>query len=143
MPTLTQGEVNTAFDFGFVTATGYIGNAVWLDEDGDGVRDAGEAGVANVLVSLTLENGTTVTTLTDRNGEYVFANVPAGNHTVTLSAAAVAAAGLVSTFDEDSGTTGVDLSIAVELDFGERHLTADFGLNWDDVATAPATQTIA
>ncbi len=30
-----------------------IGNYVWLDENGDGVQDAGEAGIANVIVTLT------------------------------------------------------------------------------------------
>ena len=32
---------------------GTIGDYVWLDENGDGVQDAGEAGIANVKVTLT------------------------------------------------------------------------------------------
>ena len=29
-----------------------IGDRLWLDEDGDGVQDAGEAGIPNVTVEL-------------------------------------------------------------------------------------------
>jgi len=57
-----------------------IGDTVWLDEDADGVQDAGEAGIENVVVELfnadgtpaTDMNGNPMTTLTDANGNYAF-----------------------------------------------------------------------
>ncbi|MBL7785260.1 MAG: DUF11 domain-containing protein [Chitinophagales bacterium] len=49
-----------------------IGNRVWNDTDGDGVQDAGEAGIESVQVQL--YQGTTLvgTATTDANGNYYF-----------------------------------------------------------------------
>ena len=49
--------IQSAPDQADVRVSGAIGNYVWLDEDGDGDQDAGEAGIPNVLVTLT---GTTL-----------------------------------------------------------------------------------
>lgn len=106
---------------------GTIGNYVWLDEDGDGDQDAGEAGIPNALVTIT--NGTdTYTTYTDASGGYLFTDLPAGTWTVTVTPPA----GLVPTYDENGiGTPNVTV---VNLTAGAEHLTADFGYNW----TTPA-----
>ena len=66
-----------------VTLTG----AVYEDQDGDGIRDAGEPGISGVIVTLT---GTSVVTgaitarnaLTDTNGTYTFANVTPGTYAI-------------------------------------------------------------
>jgi len=114
---------------------GVIGNYVWLDENGDGVQDAGEAGIANTKVELKDAAGTTViaTTYTDANGGYLFAGVPAGSYKVVVTPAA----GLNPTYNEDTGTTAPDSETAVTLAAGEQHLSADFGYNW----VAPADST--
>ena len=58
---------------------GSIGNTVWLDENGNGIQDAGEAGIANVKVTVTTRVRTTYTTYTDANGGYVFTGLVPGN----------------------------------------------------------------
>ncbi|MGS1079241.1 SdrD B-like domain-containing protein [Pseudoxanthomonas beigongshangi] len=73
-------------NFGELAAT--ISGSVWLDGDNDGVRDAGEAGIAGVAVTLpagTLDVlGNPVTqVITDANGDYRFIDLPAGTYTVT------------------------------------------------------------
>ncbi|MBN1779736.1 choice-of-anchor D domain-containing protein [bacterium] len=56
-----------------------VGDRVWSDQDGDGIQDSGEPGVANVTVNLQLGNGTDVTsTTTDANGRYQFIGLTAG-----------------------------------------------------------------
>ena len=52
-----------------------VGNRVWSDTDRDGIQDAGEAGLANI--TLTLYNGATLiaTTTTDALGNYKFTNL--------------------------------------------------------------------
>ncbi len=64
-----QGQFNDTVDFGFVIQPGSIGNRVWLDENGDGVQDAGEAGIPNLVVTLTGTdvngNPVSLTTYTD------------------------------------------------------------------------------
>ena len=51
-----------------------IGNRVWLDADGDGVQDPGEAPIAGVDVQLIdfATNKTVATVTTDVNGNYLF-----------------------------------------------------------------------
>ena len=59
---------------------GVIGNYVWLDEDGDGDQDAGEAGIPNVKVKLCADAACTTvlaTTYTDANGGYLFTKTSA------------------------------------------------------------------
>ena len=84
-----QGSVNETYDFGFFSETGAIGNYVWLDEDGDGDQDAGEAGIPNVLVTLTGNdfegNPVTLTTYTDANGGYIFPGLPPSDAVATPS----------------------------------------------------------
>ncbi|WP_033193868.1 SdrD B-like domain-containing protein, partial [Staphylococcus intermedius] len=50
----------------------------------DGIQDANEPGIENVKVTLTKEDGTTVTTTTDKDGNYKFTDLPNGNYTVTF-----------------------------------------------------------
>ena len=70
----------------------HIINFVYLDLDGDGVRDGGEVGLAGVTVTLRDSNGTVIATKqTNPNGRYVFLRsdgVQAGtNYTATFNTA--------------------------------------------------------
>lgn len=62
-----------------------VGDFVWLDEDGDGVQDAGEPGLSDVTMTLAGPDGKPVTDVlgvpvepvkTDAQGMYVFDNLP-------------------------------------------------------------------
>ena|GEM_PF-694989 len=78
-----DGDRDDTLDFGFVTKTYAIGDKVWLDSDKNGVQDAGEPPVAGVTVELRDGAGTVIaTTTTDRNGRYVFDELPAGTYQV-------------------------------------------------------------
>jgi uncharacterized repeat protein (TIGR01451 family) len=124
---LAAGEAYDTADFGYRPA-GAIGNRVWLDEDGDGVQDAGEAGIPNLKVELYDATGTTLiaTTTTDAEGGYLFGDVPAG---VGYKVVVTPAAGLNPTYDED-GTGTANASLTPVIAAGVEHLTADFGYNW-------------
>jgi uncharacterized repeat protein (TIGR01451 family) len=102
---------------------GTIGNYVWLEEDGDGDQDAGEAGIPNALVTIT-DGTNTYTTYTDANGGYIFTDLPQGTWTVTVTPPT----GLNPTYDED-GIATPNVSV-VTLGAGEEHPSADFGYNW-------------
>jgi hypothetical protein len=126
--------------------TGAIGDRVWLDEDSDGVQDAGEAGIANVTVRLYASDGTTLvaTTVTDSNGNYLFTGVAPGNYIVRVDPASMPA-GLAAnpTYDEDG--TSTPHQSTVTMVGGETYLTADFGYNWspkDDVDNGTGTGAI-
>ena len=108
-----------------------IGNYVWLDEDGDGVQDAGETGIPNVTVTLTGNdangNPVNLTFVTDANGGYLFKGLPPSNgsgYTITVTPPA----GLNQTYDENG--LGSPNATTVVVAAGDEHLSADFGYNW-------------
>lgn len=73
-------------DFGERAAS--LSGHVWLDTDNDGVRDAGEAGIAGVSVSLpagTVDalGNPVADAITDSTGAYRFDDLLAGTYTVT------------------------------------------------------------
>ncbi|MFM7845334.1 MAG: Calx-beta domain-containing protein, partial [Planctomycetota bacterium] len=96
-------------------STATLSGAVWIDVDGDKVRDASEAGVAGVRVTL---SGTDVrsrtvqiTTLTDSTGSYRFTNLPAGTYRITQAQPAALLDG-----PEVLGTVGGTASGTIEAD---------------------------
>ncbi len=74
--TVTGGQTNTTADFGYFVEPAAIGNFVWQDNNEDGIQDAGEPGLPNVKVILTITwpdtTTTEVATVTDSNGYYEF-----------------------------------------------------------------------
>jgi protocatechuate 3,4-dioxygenase beta subunit len=87
--TLVAGQNRTDVDAGLKFTqpqTSSVGDRVWLDTDGDGVQDAGEPGVSNVLVTLYNSVGAPVrSTYTDVNGNYLFTDVTPGTYSVGVS----------------------------------------------------------
>ena len=83
---LATGEDRTNIDFGY-RDLGTIGDAVFVDIDGDGAYDAGE-GLAGITVTLTgtdeLGGSVNLSTVTDADGLYAFTALLAGDYTVTV-----------------------------------------------------------
>ena len=128
--TLTPGAPNNlTADFGYYILPGAVGNRVWLDDqpganatDGNGIQNAGEPGIGNVKVTLTIvypnATVTTVVVVTDgsNNGYYSFGNLlldedfngvgaPEPTHTISVVLAQPALAGLSQTLINASGST--------------------------------------
>jgi uncharacterized repeat protein (TIGR01451 family)/LPXTG-motif cell wall-anchored protein len=141
-----------------VIDNGAIGDLVWNDLNENGIKDGDEKGIAGVTVRLTKPDGTTMDLTTDSNGFYTFADLPAGEYTVTVVVdSVVLAAGedvqLVTAGFFGSGDTSVDPltilaatgdtqltlttpgSYTIQLGAGQIYLDADFGL----VAVLPVT----
>lgn len=118
-------------DFGYAGSSS-IGDFVWHDDNGDGVQDVGEPGLAGVDVELIWPGfdgvaGTpddlTLTATTDVAGAYLFDGLNANDYEVTVVLATVPP-GFVNTFDEDGN---MDDMVTVNLPDSTDHLTADFG----------------
>lgn len=137
---------NLTIDFGFTAPNAALGNYIWLDEDSDGYQDAGEHGLANVIVTLTppagidLGNGVgiAITTTTDANGGYLFSKLPSANgYVVTVDGLQTALSGFSYTVENDAAvdTNDDDLGnqdptgYTVDLSANEVNLSADFGYN--------------
>lgn len=90
--TLTNLPASGSTENNFGELAAAISGNVWLDSNNNGVRDAGETGIAGVSVSLpagtvdALGNPLTAAT-TDANGDYRFIDLLAGTYTVTEQAA--------------------------------------------------------
>jgi uncharacterized repeat protein (TIGR01451 family) len=141
--TLLPGENRTNVDAGInqpPIAPVSIGNFVWRDTNGNGIQDAGEAGVQGVTATVTRVDGTPVTdpsgapvptsAQTDGNGLYSFSNLAPGQYVVSFS---TLPAGLVPTTTNAPGsTTGNDsnglTATSRVLLAGESDVTLDLGL---------------
>ncbi|WP_307495647.1 Ig-like domain-containing protein [Arthrobacter woluwensis] len=115
--------------------TGVIGDRVWNDANGNGIQDAGEAGISGVKVELLDENGQPVldangnpiTTTTDANGAYNFQDLPLGKYKLRFSGApagmspTVPAAGDDRTKDSDINAAGETGTLDLNSDTPEQN----------------------
>ncbi|MDW8267631.1 MAG: isopeptide-forming domain-containing fimbrial protein [Anaerolineae bacterium] len=85
---------------------GRIGDRVWHDLNGNGLQDGGEPGLANVTVRLYRSGDPTplLTTTTDGNGLYSFANLAPGNYVVEF----VPPSGYAFTYPDVGSNDAVD-----------------------------------
>ncbi len=130
--TVAAGEQNLTVDGGLYRKAS-IGDKVWLDANGNGVQDAGEAGIAGVSVKLLSAAGAVLsTTTTDANGNYLFSNLNPGSYAVQV----VAPSGYVFTGKDQGGNDATDSdfdpvtgkTITTTLVSGENDMTWDAGL---------------
>lgn len=109
-----------------------IGNRVWLDTNTNGLQDAGEPGVADVVVLLMdCEDTVLSVTNTDANGLYFFSDLKSGNYNIRVLAPSgytftLRDQGTDDAADSDSDANG--LMICTLLDAGETDLSWDAGL---------------
>src|SRR5439155_1307251 len=82
--TLAAGANRTDVDFGY-RYNGSIGDRVWVDGNGDGVQDAGEAGINGVTVQLLDAASNVIATATTAgDGNYTFNGLTGGTYTVRV-----------------------------------------------------------
>jgi len=128
---LDSGESDLSWDAGIVATPAQIGDKVWLDNNANGVQDAGEAGISGVTVELKNAGGTVIqSTTTDANGLYSFSVDPG-----TYSVAIQTPSGYVITGKDLGGDDAKDSDINASgqtgtytLAAGQTDLTADAGL---------------
>lgn len=84
--TLRSGDDATNYHFGELASSSLSG-FVYRDKNNNGLRDPDEKGIEGVLITLTgtddLGNTILMTTRTDINGRYRFANLRPGTYTIT------------------------------------------------------------
>ncbi len=90
--TIAAGGINLLQDFGYTPTSnpGSIGNLVWIDANGDGTKDGGEAGINGVTLDLYYDsngNGQVDpgepkigSTTTAGGGAYLFSNLPTADN---------------------------------------------------------------
>lgn len=134
--TLDAGEENLDVDFGYRPAADQpatLGDRVWRDNNGNGIQDEGETGIANVEVTLLDGDGNVVAvTTTDDNGLYLFEDVPPGDYIVSVSQPEDFAYAPVNQGDDDAVDSDIEpetgQSAVVTLLPGQVNTTVDVGL---------------
>ncbi|HEX2832809.1 MAG TPA: SdrD B-like domain-containing protein [Thermoanaerobaculia bacterium] len=123
-----------------VTATGdpdvaaaSIGDTIWLDSNGNGVLNAGEDGIARVVVNLyadtdgsgTLTGGDSLvaSTVTNTNGNYLFTGLSAGNYFVDVDETTLPSTSLALTTTDPASTL---ITLAAST-IATQNLNADAG----------------
>ncbi|NAZ17381.1 hypothetical protein GT020_15105 [Glutamicibacter soli] len=142
----TDGEHDPTLDFGFVLPKVTVGDYVWVDEDRDGLQDADEQGIKDVVLTIVGPDGKPVTdvfgkpvgpTKTDADGKYIFEYLPVlkegESYTVTIDreASKEPLAPYVPTIETDDNRDN-DSSIWTATskgltEDGNEDLTLDFG----------------
>ena len=133
-----------SLDAGIVSTRAVLGDKVFDDKNGDGVQDAGEGGVAGVAVTLYAADGVTVvsSTVSDQNGNYLFANLLPGTYVVGFGNLP---AGMELTQQNGAGDNGnntnsdanplTGLTAPITLSAGEVDLSVDAGIRTTPTAT--------
>ncbi|GAA4848541.1 hypothetical protein GCM10023310_28430 [Paenibacillus vulneris] len=129
---LAAGEKNHSIDAGLLPPKGRIGDKVWIDANGDGLQDNGEAGIDGVPVHLYDKNGYLLdTTVTARNGLYEFNHLTSGDYRVEFvlpKGLAFTKKGDGTKRDIDSDADASGRSDLISLGPDEVNLTVDAGL---------------
>lgn len=127
--TLSSGDNADNVDFGYrLTATGSVGDFVWLDLNGNGVWNTGEPGIEGVRVYIdSNSNGMydsgEPSDITDASGLYLIDNLVQGTYTVRVDPSALPA-GVTQTYDLN-GT--LDHRADIGLETGEHRIDVDYG----------------
>ena len=138
--TLASGGSSITNEFGNFRGilTGTITGTKFLDTNANGVRDAGEPGLAGVTITRTSSindpTGSNLSAVTDAQGNFSFANVPFGNFTLSETVPA----GFVQTAPPVPGTISVPINFANRTSagslFGNRALAGTIsGVKFNDV----------
>jgi hypothetical protein len=86
---LPPGQIDYSIDFGY-RPLGTIGDTLWINPNGNSIREPGESGIPNVTVWLCTTSPCTSgnavqTTSTDVNGYYTFGNLTDGTYYVAAN----------------------------------------------------------
>ncbi|WP_338845578.1 SdrD B-like domain-containing protein [Massilia sp. W12] len=128
--TLAPGQVNNNVDAGLYSKAS-LGDFVWEDKNANGVQEAGERGLSGVTVRLlNAYNQVIATTVTNKDGKYLFSNLNAGDYRVEV----VQPCNWYFTRRDvgndalDSDVDGYGRTQLVRLNYGENNLSLDAGL---------------
>lgn len=137
---------NLTIDFGFVQpieCNAAIGDLVFLDANGDGIQNAGDSGLPNIVLTL---SGTSLTATTGSGGRYAFRNLCPGTYTVCTDplvgfTTSPANQGTDDAIDSDGVANGTAICAnPVTLAGGQTDSTVDFGFQSNPVK-GPGTGT--
>jgi len=145
--TLLLASAGSVFATGAVT----IGDTVWVNYNGDSIKDADEPGIPGATLTLWLLNGTTWenagTATTDANGLYKFAGLVPGYDWKVSVALPAGYGGYAQNYDRDGVLDGQSNGVVnvtdLTYDFGYVPLSSIGDRVWNDVDNSGGADTLA
>ncbi len=143
--TIEYGESNITLDAGLFRVAS-IGNRVWIDDNGNGIQDSGEANVPDVNVTLYDGNGNQVIADIDGNvfgtggiittnasGVYTFANLRPGVYHVEFNKTTLPANYVFTTINASGSTASnnSDANTVTGLTSNTTLISAENDTRWD------------
>ncbi|HMF19634.1 MAG TPA: SdrD B-like domain-containing protein, partial [Gemmataceae bacterium] len=126
---LASGNAGTNYDFAEL-ASASLSGSVFMDTNNDGIKEAGENGIAGVQVTLTgtndLGNAVSQTVNTDANGAYQFNNLRPGTYALSETQPANYLQGKNS-IGSQGGQSGNDMFTNLVLAQGTQGSNNNFG----------------
>ena len=131
----TANEEHLTADFGYITASGTIGDFIWSDANGDGQQDPAEIGLDNITLYMCASNtipcnsgNAIATTATDATGHYLFTGVDLTVPHVIEVDTSTLPAGYIQTGDPDGVGLPDNQTTVLALNTSNNiNLDADFG----------------
>jgi len=138
---LAEGDIDLSKDMGIYTNTlGTLGDAVWFDDNRDGVQNSTEKGVAAVKVTLYKDDCSSVfkETTTASDGSYQFRDLSLGTYCIGFTDLPVG----YQISPKDAGSDEKDSDVSpitgktelITLNEGDHNLTIDMGIYREDRA---------
>jgi uncharacterized repeat protein (TIGR01451 family) len=133
---LSYGEAEPDIDAGVFLPAG-LGDAMWIDLNGNGLQDSGEQPIVGATVTLLKDNGSGVfevysTTQTVSNGYYWFDNLPADTYIVSFTLPSgytwTQQTGALNDALNSDANINTGASVPVTLVRGERNPNIDAGV---------------
>ncbi len=131
--TLVASEKDPTWDAGIYLKPATIGDHVWIDNNRNGLQDAGEPGMPGIVVSLLDANGAVVAVdTTDSNGNYLFDDLTPGDYSIRITKPDGFAISPINQGGNDAADSDLDpatgQSAVYTLSPDETDLSADGGL---------------
>jgi len=133
-PTSSTARTNPTVDAGFYVSSAGVGDFVFIDLNKNGVQDATEPGLGNVVATLYVNGVASLTTATNASGFYSFTGLTPGssnNYSVGFTAPANHTATLANAGGNDAKDSDADpvtgKTQSVTLASGEFNSTLDAG----------------
>ncbi|UAR92826.1 carboxypeptidase regulatory-like domain-containing protein [Staphylococcus pseudintermedius] len=111
-----------------------LGDKVWEDLNKDGIQNENEPGIKGVKVTLTKEDGSTVETTTDENGNYKFTELPNGKYKVVFETLEGYEATKVNVGDTALDSDGQTVEVVID---NKDDMTIDSGFHKPEEVESP------
>lgn len=99
---------------------GQIGDRIWLDKDDDGIQDAGEKGIPNVILELykvdingNIIGNAVAKDTTGTDGKYLFSNLPDGVYKVKIVVSSLPADNVISPKKDIGSNDAIDSDFSI------------------------------